>query len=894
MPHTAGQIDPVHIDHLLPRVSRPSRYVANERHLIRKEWTSDLTKLALCFPEVYEIGMSHTGLKILYHIVNRRGDALAERAYCPWPDMEEQMRTAGIPMFSHESRMPLASFDVVGFSIASELTVTNVLTMLDLAGIPIRASERTDATPIVIGGGATMANPEPMADFFDAFVIGDGEDTIGEVIDAVRSEGTPRDRGRLLRRFSSIEGVYVPSFYDVTYGAGGVVEKITPADSSVPFPVKRRIVPELRLDDFSKSPLVPVTETIQDRLTIEVMRGCTQGCRYCQAGYYYRPVRERTPEDVLTIAANGIASGGWDEVSLMSLSTADHTRIGEMVSRINAAPGARNVGISLPSLRADAFSVELADQVAAVRRSGFTLAPETGSQRLRDVMNKQITDEDVINASRTAFEKGWRLVKLYFMLGLPTETDDDVVSIGRLADHVCATGKSVRRDAQVNASVGCFVPKAFTPFQWVEFVGVSALEHRISILTRNTHARAVKLKWSRPKEASLEAILSRGDRRLGVAILEAWRRGARFDSWQEHFDLGRWTDAISAVGLDADDYLRARSLDESLPWDVIDIGVTKRFLQLEWERALRGETTPDCRVGHCNACGIPGAPDDSVLSSALAAYPVDAEADLLATTDPDPNAAMPGRGFGGGTYRFQYRVGDRFKFVGHADMMRIFHRAFKLAGLSVAISGGSTPRPKVAFGPPLPTGCTSAGEYLDVELVYAADNLRAMTNASLPPGLEVLDAQRIVTKAESLSALVAAARYELSIPDEAIARGDVQERIESFGRAESWPCTRTLKGKERVTELKRAVLQCTASDTANGVSVAVVVRLNDAEGQNANPSLVLGGVFGLDEEAASLVGMARTELYDRNGVPFGALSWRPRRARHMHSKSYQVIRFLDR
>ena len=915
--------EPVAIDHILPRVLKPSRYVANERNVIRKRWTDDMVAVALCFPEVYEIGMSNNGMKILYHIVNRRTDAVAERAYSPWPDMESLMRRSGVRMFSHESRASLADFDVVGFSLAYELTYTNVLTMLDLAGIPLLARDRTSEHPIVLGGGTTMANPEPVADFFDAFAIGDGEDVIGDVIDVVKRHrrGGYSSRTALLHDLANVEGIYVPRFYDVVHRADGVIEEIRPNTPGVPFPVKRRIVNALRLEDFPEKPLVPVTEITQDRLALEVLRGCTQGCRFCQAGYFYRPIRERSPEDILTLASNGVDSGGWDELSLISLSTADHSRIEETVARINRAFEGRNVGISLPSLRADAFSVSLAEGIGEVKRSGFTFAPETGSERLRAVINKNITNEQLVAAARAAYEKGWRLIKLYFMIGLPTETMEDVQSIVALSESVANAGRVIRRDVQVNASIGCFSPKSFTPFQWVPFAGLEVLRERMEFLKRNMRDRAVNLKWHSPEDILLEAVISRGDRRLGAAILEAWRQGARFDGWHEHSDLGRWHRAIAAVGLDLEFYLRERGLDEVLPWDLIDIGVSKRYLRLEWKRALAGEWTADCRWDQCNACGIPGMPDDNKLTRGfpVVQMPVEIRAEERRMNEesrrteaesgspepmntppvdpaPDDRASMPGQeGFGGGMYRLRYSVGDQFKFVGHVDLMQVFHRSFTIARLPLAMSQGNTPRPKAAFGPPLPVGCTSDAEYVDIELSTGVYDLAERLNATLPEGLQVMSALRIAERTESLSSAIESAIYDLAFPARALTLDAIAECLDRFAATPAWPVTRIHKDKSKVIDLRRAIPAWTILPESGEerTVVRMMLKMNDAGGQNANPGLVLSGLFALDEEGAAWVACRRIDLLDRNGTPIGDRAWHGRRSRQMHAKSMEFLRWVE-
>ncbi|HDS74541.1 MAG TPA: TIGR03960 family B12-binding radical SAM protein, partial [Firmicutes bacterium] len=832
---------------------------------------------------------------VLYHLVNRRDEALAERAYCPWPDMEREMRRADVPMFSLESRMPLGAFDLVGFSLSYELTYTNVLTMLDLAGIPLFARDRTDEHPIVIGGGATMANPEPIADFFDAFLIGDGEEAIDRIIDTVKEHReSGGERHELLESLANIEGMYIPQFYRIEYRDDGTIERFVTLNDSARLPVRRHIIHDLKPEYAPDRPLVPVMEVAQDRLSIEVLRGCTQGCRFCQAGFFYRPVRERSPEEVIEIAQAGIDSGGWDDIALLSLSTADHSRAEELVERVSNAFKDRGVSISLPSLRADRFSLHLCETAGEVKKNGFTFAPETGSERLRRVINKNVSKEEMIQAARVAFEKGWRLIKLYFMIGLPTETMDDVQSIIDLTDEIANVGRAIRSDARVNASVGCFVPKTFTPFQWTAFAGVDTLNERLRYLQTHLTNRAVKLKWHRPEEAWLEAVISRGDRNLSKVIYEAWKRGARFDGWTEWSNTDRWRDAFRTVELDPDQYLMERDPEETLPWDVIDIGVSKRYLKLEWKRAHEEQRTQDCRHGDCNACGIPGMPDDNVLTADRERKLLSIEAEDRAVNETKRAHTIPGQGFGGGTYRIRYEVDEPFRFVGHSDLMRTFHRACEIANLDVAMSQGYTPRPKAGFGPPVPHGCTSAGEYLDLELNVGVDDLVGVLNGTLPEGIRVLASTRIGEKADAISAVIGAAEYEFTFDADVMSPEDVVTRLTEFDAADKWEATKVnAKGKERVVDLKHAIIAHRVRHMDSRSIVTTIGRLNDPNGNNINPLFVLEHVFGLDEERRTRVVMRRSELYDRSGRPMSGIAWGGQKPRHLHSRSREFFKFLD-
>ena len=597
-------IDSREIDTLLGRVKKPARYQGGEWNTIVKEWESVELHVLLSYPDAYEIGVSNQGLQILYSIINADPRYLCERVYAPWPDMEAELRSAGMPLFSLESKRPVREFDIVGFSLGYETVYTNVLTMLDVSGIPLRSTDRGGADPLIVAGGHSAFNPESMAPFFDAMCIGEGEEAMQDLLEAVRPHRHARgaaERAALLREIADIPGWYVPALYDVEYSQDGTIVGVNGRTE----PVRKRYVTRLEPQWYPQNPVVPSMRPVHARAQIEIVRGCTRGCRFCQAGMVTRPVRERTAEEIKTLSAAALRNTGYNELSLLSLSSSDHSQIEEIVQNAAQEYCADGVSVALPSLRVESFSVGLADAIKDGKRSGFTFAPEAATERLRKVINKVIPDERLLATADAVFSRGWRTVKLYFMIGLPTETDEDVVAICDLAKRVLMSGKRYHgRAAQVHVGVSTFVPKPHTPFQWVGQERRETILRHQGILRREGRMQGLKVDWSDFDSSQVEAILSRGDRRIADVIQRAWELGTRFDGWRECFRYDAWMQAMAEHNLDVDWHChRSREQHEILPWDHIHAGVDKTFLWSEWEKSLSAGMTDDCRYGRCMRCG---------------------------------------------------------------------------------------------------------------------------------------------------------------------------------------------------------------------------------------------------------------------------------------------------
>ena len=595
-------------ERILSAVQKPGRYTGGEWGSVVKDKNAVDLRYAFCFPDTYEIGMSHLGLKILYGLVNARPDAWCERVFAPWTDMESEMRAHGVPLYALESGDPMREFDLIGFTLQYELSYTNMLNMLDLAGLPVRSADRTSLTPIVAAGGPCVCNAEPVHAFVDLCMLGEGEEVTNEVIDLlIRHKKLGSDKQTFLREAAQIEGVYVPSLYDVTYNADGTVQAVTPKDGA-PETVRKRVVSDLDAMYCPETFVVPSIEVVHDRTTTEICRGCIRGCRFCQAGFIYRPIREKSP-DVIDAQCRAICDAtGYDEISLCSLSSSDYTQMEALIRRLISWTDEQKINVALPSLRADNFPKELMEKLAGVRRSSLTFAPEAGTQRLRDAINKNVTEDEVLHTATQAFAGGWTAVKLYFMLGLPTETDEDIRGIADLAQKVVDAyyrnpDKPKGKGVTVSVSASTFVPKPFTPFQWEPQDDLDTVLRKQTLLRESIHTRKVSLSCHHAQTSRLEAVFARGDRRLADVLEAAWRKGCRFDGWDDQFRFDLWEQAFNEAGVSMSFYAnRRRSFDEVLPWDHLDYGVSKAFLRRENEKAADSRTTPHCRE-RCGACG---------------------------------------------------------------------------------------------------------------------------------------------------------------------------------------------------------------------------------------------------------------------------------------------------
>ncbi|MBR5913391.1 MAG: TIGR03960 family B12-binding radical SAM protein [Selenomonadaceae bacterium] len=808
---------------VLQKVTKPVRYTGGEFGCVEKNWDEMSCRMVLALPDVYEVGMSNLGLSILYGIMNRRADTLCERVYAVWTDMEEEMRQRSIPLFALESKHAVKDFDIFGFSLQYEMIFTNVLNMLDLAGINLRAVDRKDDEPFIIGGGPCVYNVEPVAEFFDFFVIGEGEEILNEVVEnfiAWKNSGKVGGRRGFLKKLLSVNGIYVPSFYEPVYDEKNFVG-MKVLDTTAPPKIFKRVVKDLDSVPFVENPIVPFIDIVHNRAALELFRGCSRGCRFCQAGMCYRPVRERSEKILLKTARRLIDATGYDEMSLTSLSSADYSCLNRLVDDLMKDFVNERVNFSLPSLRIDSFSIELAERLQAVRKSGLTFAPEAGTQRLRDVINKNVTEENLLNACAAAFEKGWKTIKLYFMMGLPTETDEDIAGIADLAQKVADLYREItkRRDVKITLSVACFVPKPFTPFQWFAQISLEEFQRRQQFLKSLIRDKAITYNYHDAKVSILEGIIARGDRRLAKVIKTAWKFGAKFDGWSDLFNFDAWQKAFEECGIDGKYFNeRERNIAEPLAWDHTSPGVSKNFLVEEWEKSQEEKTTRDCRRTACTGCGVCMKLGVNVVDHAKS------EIESENFSKPLPLKPNPS------TYRVQIKKGAELAFLSHLEYFDAFRNALLRSKLPAAYSEGFNPHLKISFATALGVGVTSDCEYIDFVLSSNVDAEKVMTklNEHLPKGGEIVRIKKISAKAPALTALIDFARYEIFVPfDEDFSVAE--SAVKKFNSAQKIFYNRVTPKKSREIEIKNLMaesLKITQVDGGLKIKFGVKIKLD--------------------------------------------------------------------
>lgn len=808
-------------------LTKPARYTGGEFNSVTKNFDATACRIVLALPDVYEVGMSNLGLAILYSILNRRADTLCERVYALWTDAEAVMREENIPLFALESKQPVRDFDFMGFSLQYEMIYTNVLNMLDLAKITLHACDRADDEPFIIGGGPCVYNVEPVADFFDFFIVGEAEEVFGEVIDEFitwKVAGKVGGRDGFLKRILRVKGIYVPKFYEPLYNDKKFIGMKT-LDEAPP-KVLKRVVKNFDATPSVEKPVVPFMEVVHDRAMLELFRGCSRGCRFCQAGMTYRPVRERKEETLRAMARRLIDSSGWDEISLTSLSSADYSCLRRLIDDLQNDFRNERVSFSLPSLRIDSFSIELAERVQSVRKSGLTFAPEAGTQRLRDVINKNVTEENLINSCAAAFAKGWKAVKLYFMMGLPTETDEDIAGIAELAQKVA----SLKRGVKVTISVSCFVPKPWTPFQWAAQISTEEFERRQQILKSLITNRAITYNYHNAKLSVLEGALARGDRQLAKVIETAWKNGAKFDGWSDLFKPDVWAAAFESCGINPEHYSgRERDFWEPLAWEHTSPGVDKNFLLAEWEKSQAGKTTRDCRRTSCTGCGV-------CMNLGVHIIDFDKEKDSLSeeTLIEEPKKFSPTK------YRAQIRKGASIAVLSHLDYMNVFMRALLRSKLPAAWSEGFNPHLKVSFATALAVGVTSDCEYVDFELTMPIRefDVAKRLNAQLPNGAEILRLKKLRGKSQPVMSLVDLSRYEVRLPFDEKLFDAAQMSVKALNAKSEIKFMRITPKKTRELELKKYLVEpVTLSLTGGELLIKFAVQIT-AEG-SLKPSEVL-------------------------------------------------------
>jgi radical SAM family uncharacterized protein/radical SAM-linked protein len=819
------------VQDIMARVQKPSRYMGTEINTIEKNFDAAELNLALAFPDMYEIGTSHFGVQILYHLLNRHSKIYAERVFAPAADMESELRQRNIALFSLESQRSLREFDIIGFSLLYELNFTNVLNMLDLAQIPLRWDQRGKGHPLVIAGGPCVCNPEPMADFFDAMVFGDGEQVVLRMAETwlAWKAVDGKDKTTLLLQWSELEGVYIPRFFQADYDSRGF-QHLAAIENGAGT-ITRTIVADLDRAYFPKSPVIPFGKPVHDRLRVEISRGCSRGCRFCQAGMIYRPVRERSTDTILDLVRQALARTGYDDLSLLSLSTGDYTCLEQLMVNLMQICRGDRVAVSLPSVRAGSLSPALMKLIRSVRKTGFTIAPEAGSQRLRDVINKNITEEDVLGTVKDAFEQGWKVIKLYFMIGLPTETDADLDAILDLVRRLKAIRGPRRARGQINVSISSFVPKPHTPFQWAPQISLDESWRKLEYLKAGLHIPGVRLKWQHPEMSLLEGTLSRGDRRMGRVIEQAWKTGCTFDGWTDRFDFSRWLKAFEHCGVETGFFTtRAREVDEPLPWEHMDTRVDADFLKAQWQNVHLGQRVADCRYGACHGCGVCDFRElqPRVFQDCPLPHP---KHESPAATEPVEDAVW---------LALSYCKLGQARFFGHLELSNIFARAARRAKIGVQYSKGFHPMPRLSFDDPLPLGMASENEQLRI-LVAAGTSCAQVVqgiNAYLPKGVRLTGCQ-LKSEAQKDGP---ASNHRFRIDTQNVPID--QARVQRFMESEQWVYRHTpRKGPEQTLDLKTAVIK--AEFQSDG---RLYVEIDAQSRPVIRPAVFLTAVLGLAPE----------------------------------------------
>ena len=828
---------------ILPLVQRPSSYLGSEKNSIKKDPATVSLRFALAFPDLYEIGTSHFGMQILYSILNKQTKIAAERIFAPGQDMEVYLKSSNIPIVSLESHTPVRNFDIIGFSLLYELNFTNILTILDLAGIPFFAKNRDLSYPLIIAGGPCTCNPEPVAEFFDIMVMGDGEEVILQISNTWLEwkKNSKNNKEQLLKMLSSITGVYVPSFFDPEYNDSDF-QQLTPKYANIS--IQRAIIDDLDRASFPDQPIVPFGKPVHDRLRLEIARGCTRGCRFCQAGMIYRPARERSPDNLLKLSDLSLASTGYEDISLLSLSSGDYCSIEYLMESLMSRDKTGHIAVSLPSFRAGTISPKLMNIIKKVRKTGFTIAPEAGSQRLRDIINKNITAADIEDTVLNALDLGWTTIKLYFMIGLPTETDEDLEAICALVKKLRGlknrkSGKKL--NLKINVSISTFIPKPHTPFQWCSQISLKESKEKIAFLKDRLRRTGIHFKWQNPETSLMEGLWARGDRRLSKLLVLAYEKGCRLDGWSDMFRFDLWKEAMGETDIDIDFFTtRPREMDEPLPWDHVDSRIKKEFLQKEFNKGLASELTGDCRFEDCNGCGSCNFDNIKPVT-----YPPPPEKDIITPQEHSiPQELIYKK------LKVFYSKTGLAKYFGHLELANIFIRAFKQENIPLKFSQGYHPKPRISFEDPLPIGLESLSESLNITVPenIAPDMVTDGLNRHLPEGLNAFGCEVYDTKKEKNK--IEKSSYSVILKNKKFNKKELENFINSL----YFSITRTnKKGKEKTIDLKKIIFEISLKSE----NILNMVIQSDS-GKTLRPDKMLSHIFTLGENEIKQAKITKT------------------------------------